>query len=333
LANYAANLPDRAGTFQPLTSAWDRLLGSSHHKTTGIPKDILCPTEEDLKLAALSSNSPLKLHKYDPDGSGSRSSAGEVFEFKKSPEFLKKGSQGHARLHARMGRKPREVVKFRPLGEGELSSDSEDGDIKKPVLGSPAGSGGNAKPWLKQKPSMSSTSVTLIGDGSGGKGGSDEIDYQKEMRKLGRLKKNGMGEGEVPEYSDFEEDLTNVSVGKGVRADAGDNGEGWSPGFLKRHQLGNGRSRGGNRVLSSVSQGTAVDPVTPTTRAGSPPLGAVPVTPSLMKALDRIAVAQKDAFGGDPSGGNSEGLGGREGGYKGPRWDDFWKEVKEKARI
>ncbi|KAJ7083717.1 hypothetical protein B0H15DRAFT_911772 [Mycena belliarum] len=293
LANYAASLPNaagRAGTFTPLSSFWDRLFGNA--PPTRGPKDILFPDEDgdNVKLAP---------GKY-PDS----------YEFQQSPACLKKGrSVGPARFQARMGgnKRGRGAVKFRPVGEVGLSSDEDEDDnpLRSP-LGSPT-SPKLQRPWLREKMSMASTTPTLVDDASvKGK----DLDFDKEIERVRGAKNRGREE--APEYSDYEEDVTAT---KHKDNKAGD--KNWSPGFLQRHRSGTG-------AHSSASQRTAVS----ASATSSAPLGAVPATPSLIKALDRIAVAQKDAFA--PADGMPDAAS-REA-YKGPRWDDFWKEVRDKAR-
>jgi len=295
LANYAASLPNaanRAGTFTPLTSFWDRLFGAS--PPTNVPKDVLFPDEDadDVKLA------PGKNQ--------------ESFEFQKSPAYLKKGrSVGHARFQARMGGNKRGAVKFRPVGEADLSSDEDDDDpLRSPPL-SPT-SLKIQRPWLRQKMSMASTTPTLVDDSSA-KG--KDIDFDKEMSRVRGAKKRN-AEGEAPEYSDLEEDLASLANKHGSE---NKDGKEWSPGFMKRHRSGT------NNVSSSASQRTAVT-------SSNPPLAAVPATPSLIKALDRIAVAQKDAFSSTDGMPNTSAPSSPRQEFKGPRWDDFWKEVRDKAR-
>jgi hypothetical protein len=149
------------------------------------------------------------------------------------------------------------------------------------------------------------------------------LDYEKEIVAVkDKLRRNGAGgvDGEV-EYSDYEEDASSTRgrSGKSFAAD----GERWSPAFLARHQ-----------------------PTSPP----KPPLGPpgampVPATPSLIKAIERIAVAQKDAFGGvsvtDPTKPNDVSDITEEGEpdlgmaanqmQRAPRWEEFWREVRVKA--
>ncbi|KAJ7621139.1 hypothetical protein FB45DRAFT_798859 [Roridomyces roridus] len=289
LANYAASLPNasnRAGTFTPFASFWERVFGAS--PPINAPKDVIFPDDDadDVKLA------PGK-HR-------------ESFEFQRSPTYLKKGRSA-ARFQARMGGK-RGAVKFQPVGEADLSSSDEDDPLRSPPL-SPTKI---PRPWLRQKMSMSSTTPTLVDDSSTK---SRNINFDKEMSKVRGAKKRTMDDA-APDYSDFEEDVT--SLGKSD----GKDGKEWSPGFLQRHRSG---------TNSSGSQRTAV---TRSTASNPPPLAPVPATPSLIKALDRIAVAQKDAFSSAPEGMPSPGSppSSPRQEFKGARWDDFWKEVREKAR-
>lgn len=296
-----------------MTTAWDKLFGTSKH--SDLSKDIIFPStssdDRDIKYP-LSPSSPHKLHKYDPHPTD------EDFELPKSAGFLKKGRSkqgGHARFHAMKPKRGREAVKFRPLGEDELlTSSDEDSDGNDGLTTPPR------RPWLTQKASAASSTPTLVGDGA--KGGGEEIDYEKEIKMLkSRNVGAGLGDGEVPEYSDYEEDVTSSKPHQG---------DDWSPGFMKRHRSANAASA----VSSSESQRTAVN-ATP----GTPPLGAVPATPSLIKALDRVALAQQAAFASATP--NSR-PGGNDGlprvdekeeqfGAKAVRWDHFWNEVREKS--
>ncbi|KAJ7049435.1 hypothetical protein C8F01DRAFT_1183301 [Mycena amicta] len=292
LATYAANLPnaaDRAGTFVPMKSFWDRLLGSS--PPTKPPRDVLFPDDDgdDVKFA---------------HGPGRDS-----YEFQQSPAFLKKGrSVGHARFKARMAGRKRDGVKFKPV-DGLSSDDDDDDPLSSPPV-SPT-SGKVPRPWLRQKMSMASTTPTLVDDTSKGK----DLDFDKEMKRARKAKKLGK-DGDAPDYSDFEEDVTSLGAKYSNDPD-------WKPGFLKRHSS----AANSNGISSTTSQRTAVT----SSNTKSPPLGAVPATPSLIKALDRITVAQKDAFGQTPSEGMPDPGSPREG-HKGARWDEFWKDVRDKAR-
>jgi hypothetical protein len=137
-------------------------------------------------------------------------------------------------------------------------------------------------------------------------------------------------EGGAPDYSDHEEDVTaHVDrIKRRVSRDA----PGWSPDFLAKHR--NGTSAGSNRSIPALAT-----------------LGAAPVpaTPSLIKAMERVAVAQREAFG--PQGERTQTTAGlpdssstaideatpkikeaeQSEKRNGARWQEFWREVKVKA--
>jgi len=154
------------------------------------------------------------------------------------------------------------------------------------------------------------------------------LDYEKEIEAVkDKLRRNGAGgvDGEV-EYSDYEEDASSTRGRSGSSFTA--DGERWSPAFLARHQ--------------------PTSPPKPPPRSTTTQIpGAMPVpaTPSLIKAIERIAVAQKDAFGiaggvsvGDPTKPNHVSDITEEGEpdlanqmQRAPRWEEFWREVRVKA--
>ncbi|KAJ7578107.1 hypothetical protein C8J56DRAFT_969013 [Mycena floridula] len=269
LASYATNLPDRAGSYQPFVPFWSRVFGGD--KPVHSTKDIVFPPQDrDAKFPPFSPD--------DDDDS----------YFQRTPGFLMK---------AKKGKRSKEGVKFKP---GEMSSDSESDDDMVPARPWLARPGRPGRPGLRAQTSMSSTTPTLVDNDV------PEIDYDTEIKKL--KSRSGLGDGEVPEYSDYEEDVTTAR-----------------PLGLKQQ-----RPLGLKTALPALrsSQTTAVPP--------SPPLGAVPATPSLIKALDRIAVAQKEVFGDAPRspGGDSGKSPGREGPTspsREARWDGFWKDVGVKA--
>lgn len=230
------------------------------------------------------------------------------------------------RFCEKLGKGTRGPVKFGP----DLPS-SEDPDNDK--LKIPVDSG---RPWLEHKRS-SSPPVSVGFARSPGKVEEGNID----MRRVAKV------ETRVPvhcdenlEYSDLEdEDVTAAAASRNRGA------PGWSPDFLKRH-----REAGGT---STTSEQTAVD-LSPA--ISSLPGGEVLITPSLVTAIDRIAVAQQTALGtpsrrlrpGFPSSESSEpsdtiGLPGAQAQVYTPfsgceddksvRWDIFWKDVREKAAL
>jgi hypothetical protein len=280
LANYAANRPDREGTFQPLRSFWDRLFRAQ--TTPSESKDSIFSPDEDMKTGA-TDYSPLKRDPY------LTRPATDITAAKK------------ARLQFQAQRGRRKAVKF----------DYADGSDSDEEF--------QAKLWSK-KPSL-----TALGSQRTSNGGSDDTDCEIEKTGFAQIK-NGLREGEVLVYPGFEEGATQEK--NHPRGNWDSPGEDWSPGFLRKHR----------HASATTSSRTAVSvPMSPML----PPPGAVPVTPSLMKALDRVAAAQQAAFVSEAPPSNSteprstDGLptdmrGGEE--YTGPQWDVFWKDVRYKAR-
>lgn len=313
LAKYTSNLPNRAGTFQPFASVWDRLTGTGDSNTDN--KNIVFP-DDDLEDAKGDS----KPHRHELPRYTS------VDDLPLYPNHLKKGRSkrsNHARFQAKLAnaakdpyaqtkRKTREAVKFRPT-DGDASSDSEDEliDSKK------------SRPWLRQMSSSTSSNATLV-DESFSKAKlkaleTEELNYEKEIKQL-RGKVKGMGEGEIPEYSDYESD---IATPKTPPRSPKTSSKEWSPGFLKRHSTSfNSTSTSSGRRTSDTS--TVVES-TKSASQSQQPLQPVPATPSLIKALDRLALAQKEAYGG------KDGLPSLAEEGQGQKWDSFWKEVIEKT--
>ena len=110
-------------------------------------------------------------------------------------------------------------------------------------------------------------------------------------------------DNDTPEYSDREEDdVTNAPI----QTDR--NAPGWKPQFFARHG-----SDAGNPASS---------------------IGAVPMTPSLIRAVDRIATAQAQAYG--TSSGQDTSATGPETDTESvlmrkQRWEVFWRDVTAKA--
>jgi hypothetical protein len=258
-------------------------------------------------------STPLKLQKRT-----SISKALGGFEFQ---DQLNNGRSQSARERA--GKRTRDPAKF---GSNLSDSDSDSGEDE---LKTPLGFG---KPWLEHK-RASSPPVSVGFAKSLREVGNDNIDVEKESAKV----KAGLGAHE--EYSDFEED--DITSAAAVKQKRDRDAPGWSPDFLRRH-----RESGGS---STTSQRTAVDPSV--VSSAPAPEGAVPITPSLIKAIDRITIAQQAVFGaagvqprpGFPPSKSSNpadmsGLpraqvphsSGAEEGMS-ARWDAFWRDVHEKA--
>ncbi|KAF9453111.1 hypothetical protein P691DRAFT_801975 [Macrolepiota fuliginosa MF-IS2] len=239
------------------------------------------------------------------------------------------------------GSRKRKPVKFGAIDE--LSSSDEDDDIKNSPLIFPPLSYSSSTPTLvdespkalRKKHTTDDPAKPLM------------IDYDAELAELKKLK--GTNIDNIPDYSDHEEeDLTSISQ----RRQSQDHGP-WSPAFMQRHSPAS--SADGGKVLSVPSPGAL----------------PVPATPSLIKALDRLAIAQREAFGQSSASlptpstsvsGEGEGQGAQKHHTpetratkptlkeeeleeednaravanarreRAPRWENFWREVRVKAQ-
>ncbi|KDR82403.1 hypothetical protein GALMADRAFT_58295 [Galerina marginata CBS 339.88] len=354
LAHYAANLPNqagRAGSFQPLTSFWDRFFSSST-PTPPYSKEIIFPNETDLK-SKFPLPLPVTMHNMSP-GKLSKAERGmELTRVPTSVELLKKkrskGKRGAAwRTTAESrDRKERKPVRFGDLSDDSDSDDNDDDKTKKPSGSSAAASPNieqkglkdakhTKRPWIvtnAQHSVSSSSTPTLVGNRAVSSDprldALDTLDYDQEIAQLKKQRKKA-DDNEDLVYSDYEEDLT-AQRPRGTIEESG-----WSPAFLKRHQSQN------------QSDGAMPKPV--------------PATPSLIKAIDRLAVAQKEAYGSavqaasqkdaaaptrsaskdhsnsrrpSASPEDAEAGGPKEASAKAeraPRWEEFWREVRVKAQ-
>ena len=107
---------------------------------------------------------------------------------------------------------------------------------------------------------------------------------------------------DAPDYSDNEEDVTNAQT------HTNRNSPGWNPQIFERH---------GSDAANPASS-----------------VGAVPMTPSLIRAVDRIAAAHAQAY--DTFSGPDTSTGGCEAdaesvSVRKQRWEAFWRDVTAKA--
>lgn len=340
LANYAANLPNdasRAGKFKPFVSdsPWGRLFRSPSKKDTLFP--LSPPSSHKLPRSNTSKDAtgfmsdddltqdPIKhfLDRYNSQD-----------DLTTQPAFLKKARSPKAkkiRTHKNLASGRKQPIKFGT----DLSSDSSDDDSTPK----------NVRPWLRQKASMVSSSPTLV-DGSLASP-SHEYDLNAEFTKLKKGRVKAGGNRDTPDYSDYEEDLGSPRTRAGPRKE---DEAGWSPGFMKRHTSSSANGSGSGSGVTTANESR--------NGIGAMPMGAVPATPSLIKALDRITAAQKDAFGpgsispphmasratalpkgrleGLPETDNLDSddddeLERQEKTQRAPRWEEFWRDVKRKA--
>lgn len=326
MANYAANLPnasDRAGVFQPLTSPFTNIFHKGHPRNSVPLSSASFDPEstlfsEDIKDMPPPPPYPVKLQKYRSQ-SKAQTSSPDLFEYTlgapKRPGFLKKKSTALSVPRAE-GKRGREAVKFRPLADNELSSEDEDGE-------GPAG----ARPWLRSQTSFaaSSTSGATLTVGTPDKAKEvDALDVEKERAAISIRN----GDLSAPDYSDSEEDLATVPLARRASRDA----PGWSPDFLRRHK--SRATSGGLTTPGGSDHGSGLTTV-PTTL-----LRAVPATPSLIRAIERVNAAQDAAYGFPPIGAPApEGnivqtdahVHAEDEQQSGERWVSFWRDVKQKA--
>jgi len=216
-----------------------------------------------------------------------------------SSSLLRKQTQPPlARLHGLrnaggQGRRRRELVKFGVANPDDLSSDDEDEDD--PL---------SAPPPRPARRTSTYSSVTLI---NGSSSGSQRFTLTKEDQEKVASAKRTVFRGKddaAPEYSDYEEDVTNAQTEARESRDSTD----WKPPFLTRH-------------ASNASK-------------PAQPIGAVPMTPSLIRAMDRIAAAQAQAYesspGSDPSMVTCD-VQGEGASARKQRWEAFWRDVTAKV--
>jgi len=254
LTQYAATLPylnDRAGTFQPPRSLWQRIFGSTPLRP------IIFPSESDLKP---------------------------------------KSSFEDLAAHPKAVKLPRNrvEVKFQPLGDYSDSDSESESERNIPL-----------RAYLPpQKPWVSSTSfsgATLYGSDDG-----------KEQRNHG-IRVSTPRATSLENYSDSEgEDITTPHSTPLKRSKSYRDEPGWKPEFLSRHDKE-------SESQTDTSSATAVSNIPP---------GAVPLTPSLIRAIDRIGIAQGEAYRHTTPPPLSPGLPRGEGEEN---WRRFWDRVQEKA--
>ncbi|KIM28459.1 hypothetical protein M408DRAFT_141547 [Serendipita vermifera MAFF 305830] len=202
---------------------------------------------------------------------------------------------------------------------GSSSDEEEFGDGKRYI----------PRPWAPRKDTQATSlsGVTLADTASASSKGKQKGGVEKDLEKGGEVI-----------YSDGEEVAASIRSSSRTHKDR--DVPGWKPEFIKRHSIGGRAGTGSGTELEMKS-----------TRMGeSPPPGAVPVTPSLMRALDRVSQAQNEAYGGIISKGHTprasthghgHGAGGAStpgvpplqmptpgGGYD---WAGFWRTVEDKT--
>jgi hypothetical protein len=256
LASYAANLPnasDRAGTFEPVTSFWSRVLHPKPKNPVADPFDPKAPLNPVTKLKS------------------------------------RKASGNSTTLSPVSGRKLRTADKDAFLsGSSSSSSDSDEASKRIP------------RPWAVKRSSSAALSGTTA---------------HSDTSSRGRGKKKRSSRGGVHEdYSDGES-VRDVLQGRRTSRE----GTGWKPGFFARHNsTAAGDLEKGFVPLSRKTSSGGHDRTNAGSPPPAPPPGSVPVTPSLINALDRVALAQTQAYAPQPEQAPNKG-------------SNFWAEVEDKA--
>lgn len=138
---------------------------------------------------------------------------------------------------------------------------------------------------------------------------------------------------DIPEYSDCEEDITTAVRDRDAPR--------WTPAFIRRHSARSIAGAGGGAGTPpprAVGENSLPQPAAaaPATRAALP-VASVPATPSLIRAVERIAAAQETVYRAQtqtpPSAGPAtSGLPvSTSPQHTNPAWNSFWSEVKAKA--
>jgi hypothetical protein len=219
-----------------------------------------------------------------------------VLTLDNSPHLLRKQPQDPlARLHGLKNAGSHGYRKRKAVKFGAVNPDDLSSDDEDDPLTTP--------PPLARRTSTLS-SVTLTNGSNKGswtafpmKGDQESVPPAKRVVLRGN-------DTDALEYSDSEEDVTNAQVQTGELRSS----QGWKPPFLSRH--------GSN----------AANP--------APPAGAVPITPSLIRAMDRIAAAQAEAYGsssGPETLADSPEVDTESVLVRKQRWEAFWRDVTAKA--
>ncbi|KAG6814253.1 hypothetical protein H0H92_015368 [Tricholoma furcatifolium] len=271
LANYSSYLPNdtkRAGSFRPLPirSLLDKFVGllPSWSKTktfSPLPQstDNYERNSVTKDSAVLFSDDIYGSNPYPlPKGlSYDDLPASPLFQIKSRPQDINFQHKKRGRGFQKLTFGRRQPIKFGL----DLSSDSSDDEVEH----------WNARPWLNKRASTESSSPTLV-EATTALSKSEE-----QSIRGGRRKGDGKSE---PVYSDYEQDIGIPKANSNVDAE-------WRPEFIKRHSSTSAGGSSSGRGPASSTQG----------HARPKPIGVVPATPSLIKALDRVTAAQKAAYG------------------------------------
>lgn len=213
----------------------------------------------------------------------------KAYDVARKPTILQKVKNARTKRrwkHLTEGRR-RAPVEFRPKdgfsSDSDAESSTDDDELKTPFGTPQKDTTVRVFPLERMNSSATTLSGTTVhpssssGHDSNNVTTPDVLDVDSEKARLKNMKATFGGIAgparpirSVPEYSDVEEDVTADYVRNEIQPR--NTTPGWKPEFLKRASL-------------SASE------------RSSTPVGAVPMTPSLVNALGRIAKAKADAYG------------------------------------
>lgn len=235
---------------------------------------------------------------FEHNRQGFSPTAQQAFSFDESPHLLRKPTQRPlARLRGLASVESHGYYRKREAVKfGAVDAGDLSSDDEEDPLATP--------PPPARRASTRSSSATLT---NGSDEGSRRIFLEKEGTRVAAAKRAALkgNDASAPEYSDYEEDAINSQTQTADRRDSAS----WKPQFLVR----NG---------SNTTNTTA-------------PIAVVPMTPSLIRAVDRIEAAKAQAYGSPtpvdappdtPDAHTSEIVSGRK-----QRWEAFWRDVASKA--
>lgn len=225
----------------------------------------------------------------------------DMLNLARLPTCLKKAKsarveQRRQRLAEKCGRRR---LEFQPADgfssdSDEVSSDMDVDELKTPV-GTPARerdvyvrSPGFGSAVVRIHSSATSLSGTTVHPSGGATLCSDDapdaLDVRREKARLADIKQSfGVATARTlsaPDYSDVEEDVTTAYA---RTPSPGPDMSGWQPAFIKR--------------ANSSSSSSSIHQARKTTTETIPPPGAVSMTPSLIRAVERIDRAQAQVYG------------------------------------
>ncbi|TFK23422.1 hypothetical protein FA15DRAFT_670531 [Coprinopsis marcescibilis] len=362
LTKYVSDLPnhkDRAGTFQPHTSLWDRMF-SAQTKDYDLFKnvesrrkgaDIVFPSDKDMGSKA---PGPFNIQPFSvPPPLHRQSSIEKVRDAELAIDEIESVPLAANILKKKVTKPKQSTGRRKPLKFGAADSSDEEEEWFSSKSSPPLKSVKAKRPFVitNHHPSYSSSTPTLVDDRRQQSGSTGE---EKE-RKSGRRAEEAIPEVDVGKV-DYDRELEELKRMRGERFDDADysDGEGvgkgdspgtplplytpsqgapWVPAFMWRHRQDGGED---NDLLAP-----------PRPVAGALP---VPATPSLIRAVDRIQAAQREVYGNIPRGHDGfpgyvgeadvvdnvfleEGVEMRTQGKREPRWEEFWRDVQTKASV